>query len=188
MNSTASCKLLLVSQRFDTCSKTCWPRDAENRITPNARATNGILTVGGAYMADWIAVLIGLAGLGFAYYEHQKRTKVETVVRNALRRLAGDVKVVFSNANWSDVHFRNIGYMFIEDPPNLTNIRRQVVDGPRDAAACARQLGLIHSQIRGIQQSLFNDSEETFPEILSDDVVAAQPPPPPPSNDGPPSA
>ena len=49
-----------------------------------------------------------------------------------------------------------------------------MVDGARDAAACARQLGLAHLQIRGIQQSLFNDSEETLPEIQADDVKDAQ--------------
>ena len=32
---------------------------------------------------------------------------------------------------------------------------------------------MAHSKIQGIQQSLFHDSTETLPEILSDDVKAA---------------
>jgi hypothetical protein len=98
---------------------------------------------------------------------------VETVVRNILRRLAGEVRVVFSNANWADMHFRNIGYLLAEETADLTMVRKRVLDGARDAAACARQLGLAHSQIRGIQQALFEDSEEILPEIQSDDVKAA---------------
>jgi hypothetical protein len=132
-------------------------------------------------MASWIGVVlgiigvaIGIMGLAFAYYEHRQRTRVETIVRNLLRGVAGSVRVVFANANWADIHFRNIGYMFIEDPPDLTKIRQQAFDGARDAAACARQLGLTHLQVRGIQQSLFNDSEETLPEVQADDVRYAQ--------------
>jgi hypothetical protein len=48
------------------------------------------------------------------------------------------------------------------------------LNGARDAAACARQLALEHSKIRGIQQTLFKDSVETFPEIKSDDVREAE--------------
>jgi len=125
-------------------------------------------------MASWIGVFVGIVGVLFAIYERWQRTRVETIVRNLLRGVAGSVRVVFANANWADIHFRNIGYMFVEEPPNITNIRKQVVDGARDAAACARQLGLAHLQIRGIQQSLFNDSEENLPEILADDVKDAQ--------------
>lgn len=96
-----------------------------------------------------IGIVIGVTGLGFAYYEYRQRTRVETIVRDLLRGVAGSVRVVFANANWADIHFRNLGYMFVDDPPNLTNIRKQVVDGARDAAACARQLGLAHLQIQG---------------------------------------
>lgn len=133
-------------------------------------------------MANWIGVVVGIIGvvitciaLGFAIYEHQQRTRVETVVRNTLRRLAGEVRVVFSNANWADLHLRTIGHQFAENTPDITKIRHQAVDGARDAAVCARQLALVHSQIRGIQQSLFNDSEEEIlPEIQADDVKAAR--------------
>jgi hypothetical protein len=125
-------------------------------------------------MANWIGVVIGILGLLFAVYERLQRVKVETIIRDTLRRLAGEVKVVFSNANWADTHLRNIGYLFAEASPDLGRIRTEAFDGARDAAACARQLGLAHSQIRGIQRTLFNDSEETLPEIQADDVRAAQ--------------
>jgi hypothetical protein len=143
---------------------------------------NGMLTVGRyLQMGSWIgAVLqflnnekIAFIALLFAVYENRKRARVEKIVRNLLRGVAGSVRVVYANANWTDIHFRNLGYLFVEDPPNLTNIRKQVVDGARDAAACARQLGLAHLQIRGIQKALFNDSEETLPELPSDDVKEA---------------
>lgn len=125
-------------------------------------------------MANWIGVAITCIALVFAIYERWQRTRMETIVRNTLRGLAGSVRVVFSNANWTDLHFRTIGHLFTEDPPNLGTIRKRVVDGARDAAACARQLSLAHQQIRTIQKSLFNDSEETLPEIMADDVKAAQ--------------
>lgn len=128
-------------------------------------------------MATWIGalgVLIGILGLALAYYQHRQRTRVEKVVRDILRRLAGEVKVVFSNANWADTHFRSIGYLLADGTPDdLSIIRKRVLDGARDSAACARQLSLTHSQIRGIQQALFNDSEEILPEIQTDDVKAA---------------
>ena len=98
---------------------------------------------------------------------------METVVRDTLRRLAGEIRVVFSNATWADDHFRAIGHKFVEATPDLMAIKRNAVDGARDSAACARQLALVHSKIRGIQHSLFKDSEETLPEILADDVKAA---------------
>lgn len=110
----------------------------------------------------------------FAIYERRQRTKVETVVRNTLRRLAGDIKVVYSDAHWAETHFRAIGYLFTDANPDLTVVRRRVLDGARDSAACSRLLANIHSQIRGIQQSLFNDSEEIFPDIQADDVKAAR--------------
>jgi|SRR6185437_10093883 len=125
-------------------------------------------------MANWIGVVIGVVSILFALNERRERTKAEHVVRDTLRRLAGEVKVVFSNANWADIHFRKIGYLLAEPTLDLNGIRRQVLDGARDAAACARQLGLAHSEIRGIQRTLFNDSEETLPEIQSDDVTEAE--------------
>jgi hypothetical protein len=97
-----------------------------------------------------ISVVITCVALGFAIYERQERTKVETVVRNTLRRLAGDIKVVYQDANWAENHFRRIGYLFTEATPDLTDIRKKVLDGARDSAACSRLLAVIHSQIRGI--------------------------------------
>jgi hypothetical protein len=125
-------------------------------------------------MADWIGVLVGITGLGFALYEHRQRTRVEDIVRDTLRRLAGDVEVIYSNAYWADLHFRNIGYRLTEREADVMAIKKEVLDGARDAAACARQLGLAHSRIRGIQGSFFHDSERILPEIQSDDVREAQ--------------
>jgi hypothetical protein len=125
-------------------------------------------------MANWISVAIGVIGILFGVYERRQRTKVQNIGRDILRRLAGEVKVVFSNANWADMHYRNIGYLFAQPAPDLVKIRTEAFDGARDAAACARQLGLTHSQIRGIQGTLFNDAEETLPEIQADDVKAAR--------------
>jgi hypothetical protein len=126
-------------------------------------------------MTNWVGVAIGFIALLFAVYEYRRRTRVETIVRNTLRRLAGEVRVVYSNAKWADQHLRVIGHQFAENTPDLTKIRHQAVDGGRDAAVCARQVALVHSQIRGIQQSLFNDTEEEIlPEIQSDDVKEAQ--------------
>ena len=127
-------------------------------------------------LAEWIALagaVIGVGGIVFAIYEHRQRAKVESVVRDNLRRLAGVVKVVFSNANWTDLHLRKLGDLVAQTPPDLNAIRQKVFLGARDSAACSRQLSLVHTQIRGIQQTYFNDSEEILPEILSDDVRAA---------------
>jgi len=84
-------------------------------------------------MANWIGVAIGVIGvvitcvaLRFAIDERRQRIKVETVVRNTLRRLAGEVKVVYQNANWAEVHFRVSGNSFAEDTPDLIKIRKQV--------------------------------------------------------------
>jgi len=140
-----------------------------------------LTVVGTAEMANWIGVGVGIIGvvitciaLRFAIDERRQRTKVETVVRNNLRRLAGEVKVVYQNANWSESHVRTSANLFAEDTPDLAKIRKQVAEGARDATACARQLSLVHSQIRGLQQSLFNDFEEIFPDLQADDVKAAR--------------
>lgn len=125
-------------------------------------------------IVNWIGIVIGVLGLAFAAYQHSQRARVESVVRDTLRRLAGEMRVVFSNANWADLHFRNIGFMYLEAEPDLKRIRREALDGARDAPACTRQLALVHSKIRGIQQSLFKDSLETLPEIKSDDVLEAE--------------
>ena len=124
-------------------------------------------------MVEWIGVGIGIAAFIFAVYERQQRTRVEKVVRDTLRSVAGSIRVVFANANWADSHLRKIGNLFTEPTPDLKAIRQKAFDAARDATACARQLGIAHSQIRGIQQALFNDSEETLPEIQADDVKAA---------------
>jgi hypothetical protein len=121
-----------------------------------------------------LGILVGLLGLGYAVYEHSQRTKMESVVRDTPRRLAGDMWVIFSNANRVNQHLRNVGHMYIEAEPNLTKIKREIFDAARDAASCARQLSLAHSKIQGIQQSLFNDSIDTLPAISSDDVRAAE--------------
>lgn len=123
--------------------------------------------------AAWSGVVIGVVGIAFAIYERRQRIRVESVVRNTLRRLAGVMRVVHSNAKWTDTHLRNVGHSFSQATPDLTRIQIETFDAARDAAACARQLGLVHSQIQGIQQSLFNDQVETLPEIPSDDVIAA---------------
>jgi len=124
-------------------------------------------------IVNWLGVVIGILGIGFAFYERRQRTKMESVVGDTLRRLAGDIRVIFSNANWTNQHLRTVGHLFAEANPDFTRIRRETFDAARDAASCARQLGLAHSKIRGIQQSLFNDRGETLPEIPSDDVKSA---------------
>src|SRR5271165_5233411 len=99
-------------------------------------------------IANWIGVIIGALGLAFALYEYFQRVRVESVVKDTLQRLAGKMRVVYSNAYWADLHFRNIGFMYLEPEPDLKHIRREAFDGARDAAACARQLALEHSTIR----------------------------------------
>jgi hypothetical protein len=121
----------------------------------------------------WIGPLIGLTGLLFAIYQYYRRAKVELVVKDIFRRLAGDIRTVHENALRADTHFRNIGFEFAKGIPNLQFIRNETVDGSRDSTACSRQLALVHSKIRGIQQSFFKDTQETFPEIPSSDVKAA---------------
>jgi hypothetical protein len=124
-------------------------------------------------LPSWVGPVIGILGLAFAVYQYRQRARVESVVKDTLRRLAGVMRVVHPNANWVDSHLRIVGHLFAEASPDLTRIRRETFDAARDATACSRQLVLAHSQIRGIQQSLFKDIAETLPEIQSDDVRAA---------------
>jgi hypothetical protein len=124
-------------------------------------------------IAKWIGPVFGFLGLLFAVYQYRQRARMESVVRDTLQRLAGEMRVVFSNANWTNQHLRNAGHLFIEGNLDLTKIKHEVFDAARDAASCARQLALEHSKIRGIQRSLFKDSVEIIPEIPSDDVKAA---------------
>jgi hypothetical protein len=122
---------------------------------------------------DWISVILGAASVVFALYEWRKRVKLEKVVRDTLSRLAGDVRVTSSNARWADQHIRSIAKSLAEVQPDLPEIRKRAIDCARDATACVRQLSLIHSHVRGIQQSLSDDSKDTIPEIQSDDVKRA---------------
>jgi hypothetical protein len=125
-------------------------------------------------MATWIGIIIGVISVAFALYERRQRTRVESVVRDTLRRLAGEMRVIYSNAEWTNLHLRNVGHSFNGANPDLDRIKLETFDAARDATACVRQLGLVHSQIRGIQQSLFGDTVETLPEIQSEDVKAAE--------------
>jgi hypothetical protein len=125
-------------------------------------------------VVNWAGAIIGMIGLVFAVQQYRERTRVEAVIKDTLRRLAGEIKVVYSNAHWAELHSRNIGFIFAEENPDLKQIKLEAFDCARDTAACARQLGLAHSKIRGIQQSLFRDSQETLPEINSADVIEAK--------------
>lgn len=125
-------------------------------------------------IATWLGTIVGVISIAFGIYERRQRIRVESVVRDTLRRLAGEMRVVHSNAKWVDSHLRKVGHSFAGPNPDLDRIKVATFDAARDAAACARQLGLVHSQIRGIQQSLFKDTEETLPEIKADDVRAAE--------------
>ena len=92
-------------------------------------------------IVNWLGVVIGILGIGFAFYERRQRTKMESVVGDTLRRLAGDIRVIFSNANWTDQHLRTVGHLFAEANPDFTRIRRETFDAARDAASCARTIG-----------------------------------------------
>jgi hypothetical protein len=124
-------------------------------------------------MVTWISALVGIAGLIFAYIQYQQRIRVENILRNSLRRLAGTVRVIAWNAKWADDHLRSIAHSLGDEPLDLRKIRRDAVDGARDATACARLLGIAHSQIQEIQQAQFKDSEEILPNLKGDDVKAA---------------
>jgi hypothetical protein len=104
-------------------------------------------------MSDWngigvvaslLGALVGVIAAGFAVFEYRKRVKTEQLTKAILRHLAGDLRVVFSNANWVDNHFRRIAHLFAEEQPYLKEIKNRVVDGSRDAAACSRQLAIAH--------------------------------------------
>jgi hypothetical protein len=70
------------------------------------------------------------------------------------------------------IRARNIAKLF-EDSTMTARVKNEIIDGARDAAVCARQLGIVHSRIRGIQKTLFNDTEQILPEISADDVNEA---------------
>lgn len=132
-------------------------------------------------MVEWVSfcvgvigLVIGVAGLVQAHNQSKARARVETVTRDTLRRLAGDIRVIYSNARWADIHSRKIGYLFTEENPDAKQIKTEALDCARDTAACARLLGFVHSKIQGIQQSLFSDSAETLPDIKSVDVIEAE--------------
>jgi hypothetical protein len=125
-------------------------------------------------IGTWLGVIVGVISIAFAIYERSQRIRVESVVRNTLRRLAGEMRVVYSNATWVDTHLRNVGHQFATATPDLNKVKLETFDAARDATACTRQLALVHSQIKGIQQSLFYDAEETIPEIKAVDVRAAE--------------
>jgi hypothetical protein len=133
-------------------------------------------------IGTWLGVALGVFAIAFAVYqwrealhERAKRVNMENAVREHLARLSGSISVMYENANWSDVHYRNIGANLSDDVPNLVIVKRQAFDGARDAAACARQLSIVHTYLRGIQKSLFKEAtDDILPEILADDVKAAQ--------------
>lgn len=118
-------------------------------------------------VGTWLGVLLAIAGIAFAVYQHSQRIRVEKVSRDTLRRLAGTIRVIHLSANWADSHLRNAGKLLAEVYPELPAVKKEIVDGCRDATACARQLAIAHSQIRGIQQTLFADDEEIAPDIGS---------------------
>ena len=124
-------------------------------------------------IGTWIGVVIGVIGLAFAFYEHRQHARVEAVVRDTLRRLAGDVSVMFSNARWSEIHMVAIIRLCADPIPDLMAIKKHAADGVRDATTCSRQVSGVHSQIRGIQKSYFHDDQDTLPEILAEDVKEA---------------
>lgn len=117
-------------------------------------------------MGTWIGVAVSALGVLIALYEWRQRSKIESVMQDALSRLGGDLRVVYSNAHWADIHCRNIRKSLLEPNANLTAITQEAVDAARDSTACARQLALVHSRIRGIQKSLFNDTSQVLPEIV----------------------
>lgn len=125
-------------------------------------------------IANGVGIVIGIASISFAVYQHRQRVRVESVVRETLRRLAGDIRVVQMNATWANSHLRNVGHSFAGDESELNKIKKETFDAARDATSCMRLLGLIHSQIRGIQQSLFRDTVEILPELKGDDVRGAE--------------
>jgi hypothetical protein len=149
-------------------------KNQSKKIDPKWLMVRCLTRIGERMIGTWIGVIIGVISIAFALYERSQRIRVESVVKDTLRRLAGEMRVIYSNANWTNLHLRNVGHSFAGDNPDLNRIKMETFDAARDAASCARQLSLAHSKIRGIQQSLFHDSVESLPEIPSDDVGAAE--------------
>jgi hypothetical protein len=79
-------------------------------------------------IATWLGIIITIISTAFAVYEYRQRTRVESVVRDTLRRLAGEMRVVFSNAKWTNDHLRTVGHLFNEASPDLTKIKNEVFD------------------------------------------------------------
>jgi hypothetical protein len=91
-------------------------------------------------MTDLISIAVGVIGLTLAFYQYRQRVRVETILRDNLRRLAGEVSVMYSNARWSEGHMVGTAHLFVDSNPDLTAIRKHVADGVRDATACSRQV------------------------------------------------
>src|ERR1700733_5768188 len=98
-----------------SCPRQCFKfyhLDTASALAPSAKCTGMLYLSGGnPQMADWISVFVGVLGLVVSFSQYRARTKLETAVRDTLRRLAGEVNVTYSNASWADGHLRNIAKM-----------------------------------------------------------------------------
>ena len=97
-------------------------------------------------IVNWLGVVIGILGIGFAFYECRQRTKMESVVVDTLRRLAGDIRVIFSNANWTDQHLRTVGHLSLKPIRILLETdEKHLTVKTGDADSCQERLGLTYS-------------------------------------------
>ena len=60
------------------------------------------------------------------------------MIKEYLRHLAGAERVVFTNANWTDLHVRTIAAELSQANPDILKIRKEMVDTPRDATTTKR--------------------------------------------------
>ena len=65
-------------------------------------------------IVNLLSMLIGVLGLGFAFYQHRQRTRMESVVKDTLRRLAGDIRVIYSNATGRTSTFAALGVCLLK--------------------------------------------------------------------------
>ncbi len=118
-------------------------------------------------MISIIGTIITTASLVYAIKTNKEKEKFESLVRDKLAGIAGNIWKARQSAGWSDKNYTRVRdeAFKLDDSNEKTKLLEHVHNGARDAIAAERMLSNLLGEVLSVQKGMFGTETVAHPDM-----------------------